>query len=87
MAELYLGIDTSNYTTSAAVFDGDRVLENRKKLLPVKPGERGLIRQMNLSQICPRDLFVIQTHNPSGHTHDFTVRRHLFQHYRARPDF
>ena len=42
MAELYLGIDTSNYTTSAAAFDGDRVLENRKKLLPVKPGERGL---------------------------------------------
>ena len=42
MTELYLGIDTSNYTTSAALFDGERVLENRKKLLPVKPGEKGL---------------------------------------------
>ncbi|MGI6255375.1 MAG: peptidase M22 [Acutalibacter sp.] len=42
MAELYLGIDTSNYTTSAALFDGEQVLENRKKLLPVKPGEKGL---------------------------------------------
>ncbi len=36
-----LGIDTSNYTTSAAVFAGE-VLENRRMLLPVKPGEKGL---------------------------------------------
>ena len=35
-----VGIDTSNYTTSAARYDGERVLENRKLLLPVKPGER-----------------------------------------------
>ena len=42
MTDLYLGIDTSNYTTSAALFDGERVVENRKKLLPVKPGEKGL---------------------------------------------
>ncbi|MDE5569684.1 MAG: peptidase M22 [Ruminococcus sp.] len=39
----FLGIDTSNYTTSAAVYFSD---ENRivhfKKLLPVKEGERGL---------------------------------------------
>lgn len=39
----FLGIDTSNYTTSAAVYFSD---ENRivhfKKLLPVKKGERGL---------------------------------------------
>ena len=38
----FLGIDTSNYTTSAALFDGERVLRNEKKLLPVKPGEKGL---------------------------------------------
>ena len=38
MGERFLGIDTSNYTTSAALFDGQRVLENRKLLLPVKPG-------------------------------------------------
>ncbi len=37
-----VGIDTSNYTTSAARYDGEQVLENRKLLLPVKPGEKGL---------------------------------------------
>ena len=42
MGERFLGIDTSNYTTSAALYDGQRVLENRKLLLPVKPGEKGL---------------------------------------------
>ena len=41
--ELILGIDTSNYTTSAALctLEGDVVL-NLKKLLPVAEGERGL---------------------------------------------
>ena len=38
---LYLGIDTSNYTTSVAVFDGEKMLQ-QKRLLPVKEGERGL---------------------------------------------
>lgn len=38
---LTLGIDTSNYTTSAAVFDGGEVFQN-KLLLPVKDGEKGL---------------------------------------------
>ncbi len=36
-----IGFDTSNYTTSAAWFDGDAG-ENRGKLLEVKPGELGL---------------------------------------------
>lgn len=42
MAE-YLGLDTSNYTTSAALFDSlsGEICQN-KKLLPVKEGERGL---------------------------------------------
>lgn len=41
--ELFLGIDTSNYTTSAALGDSDgHVVLNLKKLLPVKEGERGL---------------------------------------------
>lgn len=40
MAE-YLGIDTSNYTTSAAVFDG-KTVRQKKLLLPVREGERGL---------------------------------------------
>lgn len=36
-----LGIDTSNYTTSAALFDGTQVRQ-KKQLLPVKPGSVGL---------------------------------------------
>lgn len=40
---LYLGIDTSNYTTSAALFDSisGEILQ-AKKLLPVRPGDKGL---------------------------------------------
>lgn len=39
----FLGIDTSNYTTSTAVFDSNTgKLFQQKKLLPVKPGELGL---------------------------------------------
>ena len=39
----YLGIDTSNYTTSAALFDADsNTVLQKKKLLPVKAGEKGL---------------------------------------------
>ncbi len=37
----FLGIDTSNYTTSFAFFDGNSINQN-KKLLPVKEGERGI---------------------------------------------
>ena len=43
MTELFLGLDTSNYTTSAALCDRDgNILWNQKRLLPVKEGERGL---------------------------------------------
>ncbi len=40
---LTLGIDTSNYTTSCAFYDSEssRIIQ-RKKLLPVKQGEKGL---------------------------------------------
>ncbi len=38
---MYLGFDTSNYTTSVALFDGSNVIM-QKKLLEVKQGERGL---------------------------------------------
>lgn len=39
----YLGIDTSNYTTSAAVYiSGENRIVQVKKLLPVKEGELGL---------------------------------------------
>lgn len=40
---IFLGIDTSNYTTSiAAVSDDGEVIANIKRLLPVAQGERGL---------------------------------------------
>lgn len=43
LEEMFLGIDTSNYTTSVAVCDKEgRIVANIKKLLPVKEGERGL---------------------------------------------
>ena len=44
-----LGLDTSNYTTSAAVFDG-RDGHNAGKLLEVKPGELGLRQSEALFQ-------------------------------------
>ena len=49
MADYILGIDTSNYTTSAALCTGDsghpagvRIFAQKKRPLPVKEGERGL---------------------------------------------
>lgn len=43
MSDLYIGIDTSNYTTSLSLCDGEGgVLANLKTPLPVKEGERGL---------------------------------------------
>lgn len=39
---LFLGIDTSNYTTSVALIDGDNKVIQKKRLLPVKEGERGI---------------------------------------------
>lgn len=38
----FLGIDTSNYTTSAAIADLSGVVQSEKQLLPVAQGERGL---------------------------------------------
>ena len=43
MRRTVLGLDTSNYRTSAALIDGEgSVLLNIRELLPVPPGERGL---------------------------------------------
>ena len=39
---LFLGIDTSNYTTSVALCDENGKVFQKKRLLPVKKGERGL---------------------------------------------
>ncbi len=42
-SELFLGIDTSNYTTSLALCNREgKIILNLKKLLSVKEGERGL---------------------------------------------
>lgn len=39
----FLGIDTSNYTTSVALYnDGNNTVVSLKKLLPVKDGEKGI---------------------------------------------
>lgn len=38
---MFLGFDTSNYTTSVATFDGKSIIQ-QKKVLTVKAGERGL---------------------------------------------
>ncbi|MBO5373897.1 MAG: peptidase M22 [Clostridia bacterium] len=41
--KIFVGIDTSNYTTSCAIANGNgEILHNFKLLLPVKEGERGL---------------------------------------------
>ena len=37
----FLGFDTSNYTTSVAIYNNGEVIQN-KRLLPVKEGERGI---------------------------------------------
>lgn len=43
MADCFVGIDTSNYTTSAAVADANgQILANLKAPLPVQPGQVGL---------------------------------------------
>ena len=40
---IYLGIDTSNYTTSVALYDCDTgIMHSKKLLLPVKKGEKGI---------------------------------------------
>ena len=49
MGHLCLGFDTSNYTTSAAVFDGNTG-ENRGRLLSVEPGALGLRQSEALFQ-------------------------------------
>ncbi|MBQ8331233.1 MAG: hypothetical protein IJX94_01870, partial [Clostridia bacterium] len=43
MTDCYIGIDTSNYTTSAALCTAEGgVIANLKRPLPVKEGGRGL---------------------------------------------
>ena len=39
---MYLGIDTSCYTTSAAITENGKILSDERIILDVKQGERGL---------------------------------------------
>ena len=51
MSDLFLGIDTSNYKTSAAIVDENgRIVSDKRKLLAVKRGARGLRQQEALFQ-------------------------------------
>lgn len=45
-----LGIDTSNYTTSVAIADDDNIIYDKRLMLDVKPGERGLRQSEALFQ-------------------------------------
>ena len=42
MDSLFLGVDTSNYTTSLCISDGKNIIAEQRRLLPVKAGEQGL---------------------------------------------
>ena len=47
----FLGIDTSNYTTSISIVDQNgNIIEDLRRLLKVKEGERGLRQQEALFQ-------------------------------------
>ncbi len=58
MTPVYLGIDTSNYTTSAALVTRAGEVFSSKRLLSVKPGERGM-RQSEALFCHTRDLSAI----------------------------
>ncbi len=70
---LFLGIDTSNYTTSVALVDyKGEVILNLKKLLDVKEGERGLRQSdalfahtKNLPEIMKRLNDFLNSHHPN----------------------
>lgn len=65
MSGLCLGFDTSNYTTSAAVFDGT-VAENRGKLLTVPEGGLGLRQSDALFQHTKRLHLMVETLREEG---------------------
>lgn len=55
MTPFFLGVDTSNYTTSAALVNSAGEVFSSKRLLAVKPGERG-VRQSEALFCHTRDL-------------------------------
>ena len=72
LEKCYVGIDTSNYTTSIAVCDArGKVVANLKLPLPVKEGERGLrqadavfAHTKNLPALCDRLSDVLKAYRP-----------------------
>ncbi len=42
MENYFLGVDTSNYTTSLCITDGTNIIAEQRRLLPVKEGTQGL---------------------------------------------
>ena len=68
-----LGIDTSNYTTSCALFDSDEnCIIQKKKLLPVRDGEKGL-RQSDAVFHHTRQLHLLIEELLSGNSKDISV--------------
>ena len=69
----YLGIDTSNYTTSVALYNsGTNEIISKKKLLPVKAGEKG-IRQSDAVFHHTVQLPELVTELFNGNKHDITA--------------
>ena len=83
--KLFLGIDTSNYTTSAALCDGDgRIVVNLKRLLPVAEGERGL-RQSDALFAHSKNLPIIMGELDSFLEENYPNRKVLSVGYSATP--
>lgn len=83
--KLFLGIDTSNYTTSAAICDLEgRIVLNLKKLLPVKEGERGL-RQSDALFAHTKNLPEIMAGVNAFLTENYPERRIVAVGYSAKP--
>lgn len=81
MSKSYLAIDTSNYTTSTAIYNSGKILQV-KKLLPVKEGELGL-RQSDavfhhtsqLPQMIEQLASLVELHSISAIGASFTPRQ------------
>ena len=83
--KLFLGIDTSNYTTSAAICDGEgRIVANLKRLLPVAEGERGL-RQSDALFAHSKNLPIIMGELDSFLEENYPNRKILSVGYSATP--
>ena len=66
-----IGIDTSNYTTSIAYFDGEGGV-NCSRLLPVKQGELGLRQPAVLARAADESADLVQVrgrHGDDGNSH------------------